>query len=135
MVDDLGDERDNRRSLEPVIESSDRVARRPADEVREIGDALDDVRRYRLEASEAPRDVVSLGLPRRPEVMESDRALRQRPGLDPCRIVRDDEGSDVPSLRIDTTRLLIVRRLNSRVAEEDESGRNGRRHDYGKSHD
>ena len=67
--------------------------------------------------------------------MESDRALRQRPGLDPCRIVRDDEGSNVPSLRIDTTRLLIVRRLNRRVAEEDESRRNGRRHDYVESHD
>jgi len=66
MVDDLGDKRDDRRALEPVIESSDRVARRPADEVWEVGDALDDVRRYRLEASEAPRDVVPLGLPRRP---------------------------------------------------------------------
>jgi len=66
--------------------------------------------------------------------MESDRAFTKRPRLDPCRIVRDDEGSDVPSLRIDTTRLLIVRRLNRRVAEENESRRNGRRHDYVESH-
>jgi len=66
--------------------------------------------------------------------MESDRALTERPGLDPCRIVWDDEGSDVPSLRIDTTRLLAIRRLDDGVAEEDESRRNGRRHDYGKSH-
>jgi hypothetical protein len=66
--------------------------------------------------------------------MESDRALTQRPGLDPCRIVRDDEGSDVPSLRIDTTRFLAIRRLDDGVAEENESRRNGRRHDYVKSH-
>ena len=76
MVDDLRHERDDRRSVEALIESSDWVARRSADEVREVGDGLDDVRRYRLESGEAARDVVSFRLPRRPQVMERDRALR-----------------------------------------------------------
>ena len=75
MVDDLRHERDDRRSVEALIESRHWVARRSADDVREVGDGLDDVRRYRLESSEAPRDVVSLRLPRRPQVMVRDRAL------------------------------------------------------------
>ena len=130
MVYDLGDERDDRRSVEALIESSDWVARRSADEVREVRDGLDDVRRYRLKSSKAARDVVSLRLPRRPQVMERDRALTERARLDPCRIIRDGEGSSVPRLRVDTTRLLTIRRLDSGIAEEDESRRNGRRHDY-----